>query len=164
MYDMGFLMEADTQHHGVQAEILGPEPLVLIASPDHAMARLRTIGTDDLRQVQLLSPEAGCAYRELFEAELRSSAGGPVSFIEFGTIEAIKRGVATGLGVSLLPTVTVADAIAAGTLVALPWEAPFEVYTQLAWRKGKRLTREMRLFIDRAIQFLGEDRTPALAS
>ncbi|WP_370221207.1 LysR family transcriptional regulator [Kitasatospora sp. MAP12-22] len=160
MYDMGFLMEAETQHPGVQSEVLGAEPLVLVCATGHSLASATRISTADLRQVPLLSTEAGCAYRELFESELSDGSGDPVPFLEFGTIEAIKRGVGAGLGVSLLPTVTVADAIEAGILVKLPWEVPFQVHTQLAWRKGKRLTREMRLFIDQTIQFIGEDLAP----
>jgi DNA-binding transcriptional LysR family regulator len=66
----------------------------------------------------------------LFERELTSLA--PVDFIEFGTIEATKRAAAAGLGISLLPEVTVAAELAEGSLVRLRWEPPFTLRTQLA--------------------------------
>ncbi|EFH31252.1 LysR family transcriptional regulator [Streptomyces pristinaespiralis] len=157
MFDMGFLMEAETQHPGVQTEVLGSEPLTVVAAPDHPLTRAEKVTTDDLRATQVISAEAGCAYRELFEAELNDGTGESLPFLEFGTIESIKRGVAAGLGISLLPSVTVADSLESGTLVTLPWTIPFEVHTQIAWRRGKTLSREMRVFIDQTIKFLSEE-------
>ncbi|MEU9453938.1 LysR family transcriptional regulator [Streptomyces sp. NPDC048277] len=161
-FDMGFLMEAETRHSGVESEVLGREPLVLVASPGHPLAGDEKVTLEQLREVQVLAPEAGCAYRELFEAELNDGTGEPVPFLEFGNIESIKRGLTVGLGVSLLPRMTVADDIAAGALTELAWDPPFEVYTQLAWRRGRRISREMRLFIDRTVECMaGEYATPA---
>ncbi|MFF9127553.1 substrate-binding domain-containing protein [Streptomyces sp. NPDC014889] len=157
LFDMGFLMEAETRHPGVQTEVLGSESLTVLAAPDHPLTRAEKVTTEDLRGVQVISAEAGCAYRELFEAELNDGTGESLPFLEFGTIESIKRGVAAGLGVSLLPTATVADFLERGTLVALPWPIPFEVFTQIAWRRGKTLTRGMRVFIDQAVRFLSEE-------
>ena len=161
-FDMGFLMEAETRHSGVESEVLGREPLVLVASPGHPLAGEEKVTLEQLREVQVLAPEAGCAYRELFEAELNDGTGEPVPFLEFGNIESIKRGLSVGLGVSLLPRMTVADDLASGSLSELAWDAPFEVYTQLAWRRGRHLSREMRLFIDRTMECMaGEYATTA---
>ncbi|MEU3446351.1 LysR family transcriptional regulator [Streptomyces thermolilacinus] len=163
-FDMGFLMEAETRHSGVESEVLGAEPLVVVAAPGHPLAQEEKVTLDQLREVQVLAPEAGCAYRELFEAELNSGSGEPVPFLEFGNIESIKRGLAAGLGVALLPTMTVADDLAAGSFAALAWEPPFEVYTQLAWRRGRRQTREMRLFIERTMECMASEYDPVAAA
>ncbi|MCY0954277.1 LysR family transcriptional regulator [Streptomyces sp. H27-S2] len=157
LFDLGFLMEAETRHPGVQTEILGSEPLTVVAAPGHPLTLAEKVTTEDLRSVRVISAEAGCAYRELFEAELNDGTGESLPFLEFGTIESIKRGVAAGLGISLLPTATVADSLEAGTLEALPWPIPFEVHTQIAWRRGRTLSREMRTFIDQTIRFLSEE-------
>lgn len=157
-FDMGFLMEADTEHPGVQTQVLGREPLVAVAAPGHPLASVRRVSTGELRGARVLAPEAGCAYRGMLEAELNSGAARPVQLLEFGNIESVKRGLAAGLGVSVLPEMTVSDAVAAGTLTVLDWEPPFEVYTQIAWRRGRRLTREMRVFLDRTVQFMAQDR------
>ncbi|WP_037802878.1 LysR family transcriptional regulator [Streptomyces sp. NRRL F-5135] len=156
-FDAGFLMEAETQHSGVHSEVLGREPLVVVAAPNHRLAGEAKVSTDDLREEAVLAPEAGCAYRELLEAELNDGSGEPVPFLEFGTIEAIKRGVGAGLGISLLPRMTVTEELAAGTLAQLAWEPPFELYTQLAWRKGAPLSRERQVFIDRVLESLSHE-------
>lgn len=146
-YDLGFLMEAGTEHAGLESEVLAVEPLALVAAPGHELAG-REVGTADLVRLPLLATEPGCAYRDLFEREL--SAHGSVAFMEFGTIEATKRAAAAGLGISLLPEVTVAAELAEGSLLRLLWEPPFTLRTQLAWRSGKRLPAHARLFVEQA--------------
>ncbi|WP_405880429.1 LysR family transcriptional regulator [Streptomyces sp. NBC_01136] len=159
-YDVGFLMEEETEHAGLEVAVLAVEPLVLVAAPGHPLAAASTVPTAGLVRESLLATEPGCAYRDLFERDLNSLAPRPVSFTEFGTIEATKRGAAAGLGVALLPEVTVAAELAEGTLVRLPWEPPFTLRTQLAWRAGKRLPAHVRLFVEQARRLVREQTSP----
>ena len=156
-YDVGFLMEPDTEHEGLESEVLAPEPLVLVAGPGHPLAGRTGLTSADLAAAHLVGTEPGCPYRDLFEEELREWAP---PFMEFGTIEATKRGVISGLGVALLPRVTVAEELASGTLIALDWEAPFTLFTQLAWRRGKKLPAHVRLFVEQARRLVREQSRP----
>ena len=156
-YDVGFLMEPDTEHEGLESEVLAPEPLVLVAGPGHPLAGRTGLTSADLAAAHLVGTEPGCPYRDLFEEELREWAP---PFMEFGTIEATKRGVTSGLGVALLPRVTVAEELASGTLIALDWEAPFTLFTQLAWRRGKKLPAHVRLFVEQARRLVREQSRP----
>ncbi|MFE6335076.1 LysR family transcriptional regulator [Streptomyces sp. NPDC057806] len=149
-YDVGFLMEAETEHPGLESEVLAVEPLALVAG-----APVEVPGTAGLLRHPLLATEPGCAYRDLFERELKSVSP-DVEFMEFGTIEATKRAAAAGLGIALLPEVTVAAELAEGSLVRLPWEPPFTLRTQLAWRAGKRLPAHARLFLEQARKLIAE--------
>ncbi|MEU5957371.1 LysR family transcriptional regulator [Streptomyces sp. NPDC047525] len=162
-YDVGFLMERETTHAGLETEVLAEEPLVLVCAPTHPLAGHGgdSLATGDLAAVQLVGTEPGCPYRDLFEDELRVRNGAPPPFMEFGTIEATKRGVAGGLGVALLPRMAVRDELASGVLVALPWEPPFVLHTQLAWRSGKRLASHVRLFIDQSVRLVREQAAEA---
>ncbi|WP_055493073.1 LysR family transcriptional regulator [Streptomyces sp. TP-A0356] len=154
-YDLGFLMEEETTHAGLETEVLAVEPLALVAAPGHPLAG-KPVTTADLVRRPLLATEPGCAYRDLFERELTALAP-VVDFMEFGTIEATKRAAAAGLGMSLLPEVTVAAELAEGSLVRLPWEPPFRLCTQLAWRAGKRLPAHARLFLEQARRLVSEE-------
>ncbi|MDG9718930.1 LysR family transcriptional regulator [Streptomyces sp. DH24] len=156
-YDVGFLMEAETEHAGLECEVLAVEPLALVAAPGHPLAG-RPVALADLVGPPLLATEPGCAYRDLFERELRTV--GDVAFMEFGTIEATKRAAAAGLGTALLPEVTVAAELAGGSLVRLDWRAPFTLRTQLAWRAGKRLPAHARLFVEQARRLVTEQASP----
>ncbi|WP_055616811.1 LysR family transcriptional regulator [Streptomyces phaeochromogenes] len=157
-YDVGFLMERETEHAGLEVTQLAEEPLALVAAPGHPLAgaAVSAVSTADLVREPLLATEPGCAYRDLFEEELNTRSAEPVSFMEFGTIEATKRAAAAGLGIALLPAVTVAEELADGRLVALPWEPPFTLTTQLAWRSGKRLPAHARLFVEQARKLVAE--------
>ncbi|AOR32773.1 LysR family transcriptional regulator [Streptomyces fodineus] len=152
-YDVGFLMEEETGHPGLETAVLAVEPLALVAAPGHPLAGV-AVATADLVAQPLLATEPGCAYRDLFERELK--ALGEADFMEFGTIEATKRAAAAGLGISLLPEVTVAAELAEGSLVRLAWEPPFTLRTQLAWRSGKRLPAHARLFLEQARRLVSE--------
>ncbi|MGH4032400.1 LysR family transcriptional regulator [Actinomycetota bacterium Odt1-20B] len=159
-YDVGFLMEREREHPGLATEVLAEEPLALVAAPTHPLAGRETVTAQELTRVALLATEPGCAYRDLFEQELNSLVPHGVSFMEFGTIEATKQGAAGGLGVALLPAVTVARELADGTLVRLGWEPPFTLWTQLAWRSGKRLPAHVRLFVEQAVRLVREQASP----
>ncbi|MGW1806375.1 LysR family transcriptional regulator [Streptomyces sp. NPDC002078] len=152
-YDVGFLMEERTEHPGLESAVLAVEPLALVAAPGHALSG-SAVPTAALADQPLLATEPGCAYRDLFERELTSF--GDVEFMEFGTIEATKRAAAAGLGIALLPEVTVAAELAEGSLVRLGWEPPFTLRTQLAWRAGKRLPAHARLFVEQARRLVAE--------
>ncbi|MFJ9869323.1 LysR family transcriptional regulator [Streptomyces sp. NPDC101165] len=152
-YDVGFLMEEETEHPGLESAVLAVEPLALVAAPGHPLAA-GPVTTADLTGQALLATEPGCAYRDLFEREL--TALKPVEFMEFGTIEATKRAAAAGLGTALLPEVTVAAELAEGSLVRLDWKPPFTLRTQLAWRSGKRLPAHARLFLEQARRLVAE--------
>ncbi|MCX5559795.1 LysR family transcriptional regulator [Streptomyces sp. NBC_00038] len=157
-YDVGFLMERETEHAGLETAVLAVEPLALVAAPGHRLANT-PVATADLVRESLLATEPGCAYRDLFELELNSLA--QVAFTEFGTIEATKRAAAAGLGIALLPEVTVAAELADGSLLRLPWEVPFTLRTQLAWRAGKRLPAHVRLFVEQARRLVREQSSGA---
>ncbi|MEV6112484.1 LysR family transcriptional regulator [Streptomyces sp. NPDC052109] len=152
-YDVGFLMEQETEHPGLETAVLAVEPLALVAAPGHALAEV-PVTTAGLTDQPLLATEPGCAYRDLFEREL--TALKPVDFMEFGTIEATKRAAAAGLGIALLPEVTTAAELAEGSLVRLDWQPPFTLRTQLAWRAGKRLPAHARLFVEQARRLVAE--------
>ncbi len=154
-YDVGFLMERETEHAGLDVTVLTEEPLALVAGPGHPLAGAAA-STADLVREPLLATEPGCAYRDLFEEELNTRSAEPVSFMEFGTIEATKRAAAAGLGIALLPAVTVAEELADGRLVTLFWKPPFALSTQLAWRSGRRLPAHARLFVEQARKLVAE--------
>jgi DNA-binding transcriptional LysR family regulator len=134
--------------------VLAVEPLALVAAPGHALAGGGPVATAELTGESLLATEPGCAYRDLFERELTALKA--VAFMEFGTIEATKRAAAAGLGIALLPEVTVAAELAEGSLVRLGWEPSFTLRTQLAWRAGKRLPAHARLFVEQARRLVAE--------
>lgn len=155
--DVGFLIEPENRRHGLETTVLGPVRLVAVVSPGHPLNRGSQVSISDLRRFPVLAPGMDCSYRALMESDLNADAETPVSLIEFGNIESVKQGIATGIGVSVLPEIAVASEVREARLCVLDWEPSFEVFAQIVWRQGRKLNREMRLFIDVVTQTMRQD-------
>ena len=155
--DVGFLIEAETRHDGLETKVLGVERLVAVVAPGHPLNRASQVSTSDLRMFPVLAPGTDCSYRTLLESEFNRCAETPISLLEFGNIESVKQGIEAGVGVSVLPAAAVAGAVKAGRLSVLDWQPSFEVFSQIVWRQGRHLTREARIFIDLVTQTVGQD-------
>lgn len=153
--DLAFLLELPLPSGALVIEPLVPEPMLLLAHPDHHLARLARVEPRMLDGEGVLLTEAGCSYRVPFERSLARAAARPATVTEFGNIEAIKQCVMAGMGVAFLPAITVAAELARRRLVALPWtEGDYGLVTQMAWHRDKRLSPALRAFIDLTRQVL----------
>ncbi|KAB7708263.1 LysR family transcriptional regulator [Bacillus aerolatus] len=91
----------------------------------------------------------GCNYRILFEKYLFEKDIPIKAIYELGSIEAIKQCVINGLGISLLPLITVKTEIEQGKLKATPWETKnSSIATSLAHHKNKWISPAIRAAID----------------
>jgi DNA-binding transcriptional LysR family regulator len=153
--DVAFVLDEPPDERGLLADLavetLAAEDITVIASASHALARSPAVLPQDLRGETVLLPEApesGCAYRGQFERQLGLARVLPAETMEFQSIEAVKQCVAAGMGVSVLPNVTVSAELNAGKLAALRWEEPFEVLTQMSWNKGRWVSPALGAFLE----------------
>ena len=166
LLDVGLIMEQPLQHANLTIESLVAEPLLILAHPGHRLAGSREVYPGDLAGEPVVVTETGCSYRELFEKALADAGARPTMALEFGSIEAIKQCVMAGMGITILPEVSVASEVEQGRLVPLPWAGPpFNVVTQIAWHKDKWLSPALQAFIDLTRDTLTPlDRAPAANS
>ena len=98
------------------------DTLGLIAGPGHRLARSspgRQARMADLAGEVLVLFGRSSSYLEFTTATFRQAGVLPGSVLELDNIEAAKKMVERGLGVSLVPTSTVAGELAAGTLARI---------------------------------------------
>jgi len=98
------------------------DTLVLIAGPGHRLAGSRTGGQArlaDLAGEVLVLFGRSSSYLEFTTAIFRQAGALPGSVLELDNIEAAKKMVERGLGVSMVPASTVAAELAAGTLAQI---------------------------------------------
>jgi DNA-binding transcriptional LysR family regulator len=98
------------------------DTLVLIAGPGHRLARSspgRQARLADLAGEVLVLFGRSSSYLEFTTATFRQAGVLPGSVLELDNIEAAKKMVERGLGVSLVPSSTVAGELAAGTLARI---------------------------------------------
>lgn len=120
MLDVCFLLQAPFTDHDLHTKVLLEEPLVIILPPD--ADGTRTLESFTLKDNEnILFIEKG-SYRDYFEAFLRSRGIATESGMEFWSIGAIKQCVMCGLGISMLPYVTVQSDLNQNKFQSIPWE------------------------------------------
>jgi DNA-binding transcriptional LysR family regulator len=100
----------------VDAEPLYLDDLVIVARPDHPGIGSGTIRSDDLLDTRLIVFARSSAYYDLTDSLLRQAGVPSRNIMEVDNIEAAKRMAERGLGLALLPSTAVADALDAGAL------------------------------------------------
>ena len=153
--DVAFVFEEADREGGVGDEPLAREPVWVLAAPDHSLVGREAIVPSDLAEMDVLLTEAGCCYRSLFERILSRASVYPATTLEFGSIEAVKQCVMTGLGLTVLPGVTVAAELSQGRLLKLPWRGPdLTVVTHMVWHKDKWLSPALSAFLSLSREML----------
>ncbi len=147
--DVALVLQSPVRMPGLVVEPFFTEPVLVLASPQHKLAQAREVQVTDLAGEPIFFTELGCSYRNQFEQALIAGGMYPATALEFGSIEAIKQCVMTGMGITVLPQVTVASEVADGALVVLPWSGPpLAVVAQLVRHKDKWLSPGFHAFLN----------------
>lgn len=96
----------------------------------------------------LLYTEKGCSYRFLFEQYIQEYNIPSKSTIEFWSIEAIKQSIISGLGISMLPYVTVENELSEKKLSGMEYQTGGKIATYLMYHKNKWLSPAVKAFIE----------------
>ncbi|WP_322028400.1 LysR family transcriptional regulator [Paraburkholderia sp. J76] len=148
--DVGFMFGEPVAAAGVESEVVGREPLVVIAPPRHRLANRAAVTAADLANEAFLVTEPGCVYRQMFDAAFPASPRGvppaPRLAGEFGSIAAIVRLVESGLGCALVPALVAADAREPLTVLAWAGDAA-SVPVVMSWRARRTQPVVLREFL-----------------
>jgi DNA-binding transcriptional LysR family regulator len=127
------------------------DELVVVAAahdPIVPRGRRRRISLEALSKATWLLREPGSGTHEMINQLLTPHLQRLRSGIEFGNPEAIKRAVASGLGITCLSRCVVADLLESGVLVAPPTELPhLQRRFYLVMHEHKKRTRGLELLI-----------------
>jgi len=147
--DAAFLLSPPVNPQGLVIEPLIEEPILVISHPEHPLSKLSKVMPSDLNDETILTTEQGCNYRRLFENMLASNNVRIGTKIEFASIEGIKQCVIAGLGIAVLPEITIEKEMAEGKIAVLQWKGPdFPISTQIAWHKDKWISPALKAFLD----------------
>ncbi|MCF3974242.1 LysR family regulator CbbR [Paracoccus salsus] len=135
------IMGRPPREPAVIADPIGPHPHIIIAAPDHPLARQDPVTPGDLLAQTFLSREEGSGTRILMTRFLdRIGEGIPWRAVEMGTNETIKQAVIAGLGIALISQHTVTEELRSGRLVAL---SAIGLPIQRSWYLLRRADRDM---------------------
>ncbi|HET9322253.1 MAG TPA: LysR family transcriptional regulator [Gaiellaceae bacterium] len=107
------------RHPQVNAIPLYEDELVLVVEPGHPFAQAKTLGTEQISDVQLILFDRTSSYHRLTNEFFRGAGAVPRGVMELDNIDAAKKMVEQGLGVALLPHTAVAGELEAGVLRAV---------------------------------------------
>jgi DNA-binding transcriptional LysR family regulator len=136
------------------------DSLDFIVSPSHALAGSRRVSITDLGQELFVAHNvASPLRRRVIEAFQKYRT--PLNMgIELPTIEAIKRFVAMGNGVALVPHLTVGRELEAGDLVRVPVvELEVKRVLRLVYRRQAALSYAAKAFL-RTVRALAQEQGP----
>ena len=145
---------------GIVTETLTHDELVAIASPRHPLAKQRVISAAALAGEPLILGERGGNTRRLIDHFFAVAGVHPNVTMELSRQAAIKRMVEAGMGVGIVPTLTVREEVAAGRLVSWWIEG-----AQINWELGLARLRGgyespiLRTFLDLCRNYFGAQAT-----
>lgn len=144
-------IESPIQHPQVQLLPWIEDELLLVAAPEHPLARAAQVTFEQLAATRWILREAGSGTRVTFEQQVLPRLGSLAAPLEVSNAEAIKHLVASGAGISCLSRRVVADELASGELVAL--DNPLGPLRRTFFRAlhvDKYPTQGLRRFLDYA--------------
>jgi DNA-binding transcriptional LysR family regulator len=124
------------------------DPLVAIAAPAARWRRRGPLAAAELAREPLILYEPGGTIRRVIDAWFRRSGAAPRVVMDLGNGEAIKKLVAAGLGLSLVPAMSVRAEVRAGELAALPLAPPLGRRLGVIRRRDRAPSPALRVFLD----------------
>ena len=152
---------------GLEAEPFMDNPLVVIAAPDHPLARARNVSRERLARERFLMREPGSGTRLAMERFFEEHGLTLKPGMQMTRNEAIKQGVRAGMGLGIVSQHTIELELETGRL-AIVDAAGFPLRRKwfIVHRKGKRLSPSAQAFrefllADGLEQRLASQETPA---
>ncbi len=109
--DIIFTIEPEIMDRYLIVKNLKDENMVIVGAPDADLEFLSTNYEGELAKESIIFSERGCSFRIAFEKYLKQKKIKYVNPLEFSSIEATKKCVMNGLGISLLPFYAVKNEI-----------------------------------------------------
>ncbi len=113
------LVEGQVDDERIVASHWRDDELQIIAHPEAAFARRRSVTVEELNAQTWLLREPGSGTREVTDRVTRAQRIEPERTIEFASNEGIARAVAAGLGVAMLPACVVRELVRMGEVRVL---------------------------------------------
>jgi DNA-binding transcriptional LysR family regulator len=138
----------DPQERQLCATVVYLDELIFVVPPNHPLATARQVSIRQLGAESFVAHNVASPYREkVIQAFKRHKT--PLHMdIELPTLQAIKRFVAMGNGVALLPEISVENELARGELVRIPVrELRLHRKLRLIYRKSASLSHAAKAFL-----------------
>jgi len=130
---------------------LHKEKLLIVTAPDNHLIKKKVVRPEELEKIPFIWREKGTQTRELVKTWFEKSMGAifPNKSIELQNLEAAKRTVIEGYGVTVAPEISVRREIHLGLLKSIKlkkFSLSFDYY--LFYLKGRTISRASEVFLE----------------
>lgn len=146
--DLAFIFSDYISSSKLITEKILTRKLIMASCPDHPLAGKKSIEASDLHAQTLLILKTGCGYGLPFRQLLDTHVVKPASIIEITSVEAIKKCVKNGMGLTILPESSIQREIKKKEIVSLNWINDFETTVLMVWHKDKRISDVLGSFMN----------------
>ena len=145
--DLG-LVAYPVRHAELETIPLGTEQMSVICHPSHTFAGRKSLKIAALQGQNFIAFEKDIPTRKAVDKVLREHRIAVTTVMEFDNIETVKRAVEVESGIAIVPTVTVAQEVAAQTLVSIKLE-DVDLSRPLAaiYKRGRVLSKALTEFL-----------------
>lgn len=153
--DLGFAGRESTERR-LSGVLLHREKLLMVSSSDNPLAGRTSVELEDLDQTPFIWREKGTRTRALVNRWFTKSRSGfyPRKSIELQSLEAAKRTVVEGFGVTVLPEISIMRELHLGLLRRIPLKG-FDIFFDyyLFYRRGKKISKAAEAFLEMLAEF-----------
>lgn len=137
-------------HREIETVHLYDDEVVLVTDPRHRFAEERSASIEDVGRQPLIFFDKGSSYYSLVHGFFREAGVVPRHAMQLDSMEATKKMVEEGLGIAILPRVSVERELKAGLLseVAITGVPHIRRQIALIYRRNRRHARTVGAFID----------------
>lgn len=163
--DLAFLLADSARFADLNLEALAFTDIFPVAAPAHPLAKKRVVKTRDFCGEAVFFSKVDCSYRKIFEPMLQDAGAYNGPAVSFHSMAALKRCVARGLGITVMPGFAFGEEQKAGALVPLAWdETSFEAALLMIWYKERWLSPTLKAFMETAREMLKTSKAQQLTA
>ena len=152
-----YIMSRPPDDIDLEDDVFLPNPLVLIASRTHPLARQRGLQLPALRGTRFILREQGSGTRLATDAHFRKQRFAPVQRLELGSNEAVREAVAGELGVAVISVHALAERPASQGVSILDVQGfPIQSQWHIVYPRGKRLSPIAQVFRQHLVAQAGQ--------
>jgi len=142
-----YIMSQPPLHLEIEDEVLMPNPLLLVISKEHLLAKKRNIELTSLKNQKFIFREKGSGTRMATDAHFKKLKFRADVRLELGSNEAIKQAVIGGLGLAVLSKYSLVDRADQDDVAILKCkDFPIESSWHIVSPKGKKLSPIAAIF------------------
>lgn len=147
-----YVMSKPPLHIDLEDQILMPNPLCMIAYKDHPLASKKNLRLQDLKHERFILRELGSGTRMSVDMHFKQKKFTPSLLLELGNNEAIKKAVASHLGVAVI-SIHALDQYDYDNEISVLKLQDFPINSQwhLVYLKGKQLSPIAKAFYDHVL-------------